>query len=120
MTSSTSKWLTASLRLGSIAAAAATTGATLALDNMTHCYDMAEGVDTFVKFNSNQLASLDNDQVACLEITKRQDNGVWWYDIPPTIYSALAMHEVCATKNILLSDGVALKADITKGSVHPT
>ena len=50
MTSSTSKWLTASLRLGSIAAAAATTGATLALDNMTHCYDMAEGVDTFVKW----------------------------------------------------------------------
>ena len=44
------------------------------------------------------------------------EKSVWWYDIPPTVYGALEIDEVCATKNMLLTDGIALKADITKGS----
>ena len=31
----------------------------------------------------------------CLKVTVRDDDSVWWYDIPPTVHSCLKQFEFC-------------------------
>ena len=31
----------------------------------------------------------------CLKVTVRDDDSVWWYDIPPTVHSCLEQFEFC-------------------------